>query len=223
MRILILLFPFLLNAQTIKVLTIDTGLDLSHDFINQHVKELPDENYKDEIGHGTFVAGMILKDTCPEVEYISCRFLFTFKDSNEIRMERIYKCFERARTLKVDFINYSVSGKTPDEKEPLLIAKLSKRTKVIAAAGNENLDLSKEEAYLASYNLANVIIVGNLWYPFIKHPTSNYNYPGMVWELGTNIESTLPQNKTGYMTGTSMATAAHTNRLIKKKCKEIHK
>jgi len=44
----------------------------------------------------------------------------------------------------------------------------------------------------------------------------------MKWELGTDIYSTLANGKFGYLTGSSQATAIHTNKWLKKKCLELN-
>ena len=61
------------HAKEIRVLEIDTGVDTSHPEIAVHIKNKNSIlDYFDFNGHGTHIAGLILKNTCPEVQLQSC-------------------------------------------------------------------------------------------------------------------------------------------------------
>lgn len=220
MKVLILLslfIPTLLAAKPIRVMSVDTGTSLSHYLISSHVKEPFDSSYIDTNGHGTHIAGLILKNTCSEVEFISCKY----QTEDEGKLYLIRYCFRRALLLKVDFVNFSSSGPGYYQFEYDLIERLIKNgTKVLVAAGNDSLDLNEYGVYPAAYNIKGLIVVGNLDRPHHINRSSNYGKKDMAWEIGTDIKSTLPDGKYGTMSGTSQATAIRTNRLIRKKCNE---
>lgn len=205
---------------------IDTGVDLSHNSIRQHVNILnwPKRDYNDHIGHGTHIAGIILNGVCDNVELISCNYYDDFDENRNFNHS--LECFKKAWLLGVDIINYSSSSEYTNIEEYKVLEHLKYNdTILVVAGGNGNLDLSKpwNRAYPAKYKLPNMIIVGNLAYNGAKVKTSNYGLPGMVWEKGEDVLSTLPKKKFGFMGGTSQAAALYTNRWLKRKCQEVNK
>lgn len=213
----ILLFSSLVCAKDIVIMSIDTGTDLSHSFIKEHSININDDDYKDFNGHGTHVAGSILKNTCSQVKFISCRYYY---ENWEKPLKNSLDCLKHAIDLKVDYVNFSSGGHGQNLIEKQLIETLIQNgTKVIVAAGNEHQ--YRGEYYPANYRIPGLIVVGNLKSKGEKHKLSNYGYEGMVWEIGTKIESTLPNGQFGIMTGTSMATAVHTNKLLRQECLKL--
>lgn len=217
---LILLSSIVWAKSNIKVMIVDTGIDLSHKEIKQYVKEedwdLPD--YFDSHGHGTHVAGLVLKDLCPEVQMISCKYttgrMVTYTSNSVI-------CFKKALKENVDLINYSSGGSFANEDEFLTLLDLDlKHITFVTASGNNGEDLSNpfNNFYPAKYKLSNIIVVGNLNEDGTRNSTSNYGLKGMFWEVGTNVLSTLPNSEFGYMTGSSMATAVKSNKILKGMC-----
>lgn len=210
----LLLLTSNLQAKQITVLEIDTGVDLSHPEIRGHVnianwKDNP--NYEDFHGHGTHVAGIILKDVCDEVELTSCKYYdLTNKAANDDTA-----CFREALKTHYDVINFSSGGQGFNQKE-YDVLKLIKST-IVVAAGNDGRNLSTWNYYPASYRLPNIVVVGNLEGKVINE-SSNYGLPGMVFEQGTRIYSYFPGGRYGIMTGTSQASALHTNKLLKALC-----
>ena len=75
----------------------------------------------------------------------------------------------------------------------------------VAASGNNGMDTDVTPCYPASYNLDNVISVGNLTSNGMLHTTSNYGVVSVdLAAPGTYILSTVPGSY-GFMSGTSMA------------------
>ena len=175
--------------------------------------KLPD--YQDFHGHGTHIAGILLKDTCKEVELTSCKYFDLSHPDNS--MWNTINCFKRALTQHFDVINYSSGGSAYSDDEIKILKQI--KSIIVVAAGNDNQDLSWNNYYPASYRLPNVIAVGNLD-GNKKSSTSNYGLPGMVWEQGTFITSTFPGGRFGIMSGSSQATALHSNKLLKEMCEK---
>lgn len=175
------------------------------------------EDYKDDHGHGTHIAGIILKDTCPQVTLTSCKYMVNEKDLNQ-NFANSLNCFKKAITRHFDIINYSSGGNFFSQDEEDVLNQIHD-TKIVVAAGNLNQDLHVHPYYPASYHISTIIPVGNLD-GMMKNKSSNYGLQHMVWERGTNILGYLPGGRYGYMTGTSQATARHTNLLLKEMCND---
>lgn len=233
---LIKLFIFLISinsfATDIKVMALDTGVDYNHYLISPHLDGtdvlINRYNYIDSYGHGTHVAALILKGVCPQVKFYSCRIF----DFETINWNNYYNCYKRAYDEHFDFINYSGGGEGFNQEEYDALQKLSTiPVTIVVAAGNIdpmtnkviNLGNPCYGYWPACDYFPNIVVVGNLRQDGTINPSSNYGMPGMVWEMGTNVWSAAPGNKMTYMTGTSMATAIRTNRLIKQRCEEINK
>jgi len=81
---------------------------------------------------------------------------------------------------------------------------------VIAAAGNEESDIdNKKNAYYpASYGLTNIITVTAHDQTLTTLPSSNYGKQSVhISAPGYRIKSSMPFGRSGYLTGTSQATA----------------
>lgn len=76
----------------------------------------------------------------------------------------------------------------------------------VVAAGNDSQNTDKQASYPASYNLENLISVGNLNYDGTLHYSSNYGESTVdIAAPGSYILSTASDNSYSYMTGTSMS------------------
>ena len=76
----------------------------------------------------------------------------------------------------------------------------------VVAAGNDSQDIDAKPSYPASYNLENLISVGNLNYDGTLHYSSNYGKNSVdIAAPGSYILSTTTNNGYSYMTGTSMS------------------
>lgn len=209
--------------QKIRVMEVDTGVSLSHKLISDHVpkSEQTKADYFDTQNHGTHIAGIILKNVCPQIELISCKYIFL---SNPLdNLENSINCFKRALNENIDIINYSSYGNMSDINEYDALKALSDKNVVfVTAAGNDNKDISKfyNPVYPAKYDLKNLIVVGNLNDDGTKAATSNYGLKKMVWEKGMYVPSTFTGGVFGTMSGTSQATARRTNRILLKWCQE---
>jgi subtilisin-like proprotein convertase family protein len=76
----------------------------------------------------------------------------------------------------------------------------------VAAAGNSGKNIDTNKVYPASYNLDNVIAVAGLDSNNRLTNWSNFGNTVDIAAPGASIYSTLPGNRYGYLSGTSMAT-----------------
>jgi minor extracellular protease Epr len=209
--LLILLISSIVNAKDIVVMSVDTGVDFSHENLADH--HLPSNYLFDGIdnnGHGTHIAGIILKDTCTQVKFISCNYMSDHSPN---------ACFRRALIEKPDYINFSSGGMTFDQEEKdLFTAMIKAGIKIVVAAGNNGK--KRPDYYPARYEMKGMTIVGNLDSNGKRHFLSNYGFKRMKWEIGTDVFSTLPHGF-GYMTGTSQAAAIYTNKLLRAQCSKL--
>lgn len=211
---------------TIKVMVVDTGLDLSHDSIKKHVKEQWNDNYHDIHGHGTAMTSLILRDVCSQVEIISCRYLNFMVGS----IDSTISCFREALKKKVDYVNYSSTGTMNTPEEENILKQLSDQgTTIVTASGNEGINLTTGEneckgSYPACYKIRNLFMVGALNKFGERYITSNYaDVSHMRWEKGEQQFVLLPEKKSALWSGTSIAAALYTNSLLLKRCWELNK
>jgi major intracellular serine protease len=209
-------------TEPLRVAVIDTGLDLndtrftSHLCSSGHWDFISRSNKIFDInGHGTHVAGLI-QQYAKDSNYclIILKYYSEFNTTEQNIINSI-KAFRRAAELKVDIVNYSAGGSVANASEENILFTNSQITYIVAA-GNENkkLDCKVNSFYPGCYNLPNVINVGCLIKSKVRCEFSNYGPLVKAWELGYNISSTLPDNKTGKMSGTSMSTAIYTGKFI---------
>lgn len=208
-------------AQT-RVAVIDTGLDLDDPRFKSHLcstghQDFTNSTLNDTDGHGTHIAGLI-QEYAKDADYCLIIYKFYQEDSGNVKREIL--AIKAAINNRADIINFSGGGPKFEDEEYNLI-KRHPKIKFVVAAGNEGVSLDGytidyyyPASYGLSYGLSNIIAVGNLDANKRTHPTSNYSTQ-LVWEIGTNVQSTLPNGKMGIMTGTSQATAIHTGKLLR--------
>lgn len=226
MKWTVLLFFVCIQAlaiEPVKIAIIDTGLDLTDRRFQKVLCSSGHYNYVDNTtntldthGHGTHIAGLI-KKYAEHANY--CLVILKFYSVNNTgaqNKENIEQAIKKAVQIGVKIINISGGGPGFENKEYTEIRE-AKDIKFIVAVGNEGVDVDKpgNQYYPACYGLPNIIAVGNLKADGTRSETSNYGFTVKVWERGENMYSTLPDGKMGYMSGTSMATAVHTGKLIK--------
>lgn len=262
-------------GQPIKVMIIDTGIDATNSnltpYLDQADLKTHELDYKDthKAGHGTHIAGIIVKGVCSDVKLYSCGYYSETAKGNE-NMEMEVACFKRAKSMGINLINYSGGGVTPNGEEFYAVRDLVKAgVYIIVAAGNREremlsykdpikvtrvtydqllkysiflscktvtyylahsdecdankVEFKKEEAeairdnyYPAGYKFDFVIPIGS---KNNENEVSDFSNIGDVeWENGEDVDSVLPGNKHGDMSGTSQATAVRTNKILKGVC-----
>ena len=178
------------------------GVDFS---LNASNKYLP----YDQHGHGTHIAG-IIAELAPKARLHIMKY-YNPSASGQENLQSTINALEHAISLGVDIINYSSGGPEPSNQEKRLFNLADKKGIVIvSAAGNEgeNIDIEGREFFPASYVNKNIITVGahNDNYQPLK--SSNYGKKSVdIFAPGKKILSTLPNNRRGYLSGTSQATA----------------
>jgi subtilisin family serine protease len=111
----------------------------------------------------------------------------------------------------VDVINYSGGGPEAASEELRVLKEAERKgILVVAAAGNEesNIDDVKKGYFPASYRLKNIITVTAYDEDLKILNSSNYGKQTVdIFAPGYRIKSSLQNGRTGYLTGTSQATA----------------
>lgn len=200
----------------LRVVVVDTGLDLEDPRFIPYLcptghKDFTGEGIKDIEGHGTHVIGTIISNA-GDVGYclVIVKYYTKFNSVTAYLQSLLY-----LSSVQPHFVNISGGGEDHLEIEDVVIRD-SVNTTFVVAAGNTNEDISIVKYYPASYTHKNVITVGNGKNQKEKSETSNYGKLVDVWVPGDAIESTCLNNTRCAMTGTSMSTAIHTGRMIKK-------
>ena len=218
---IILFLSFNTYAKDIHVMVIDTGIDGSNIQLLKYVQAGTYDDLHDDMGHGTHVAGIIAESGCPNLKIVSCKAFF-HGHANGVK---VIECLQKALTSNIDVINYSGGGEEPLGGEYDVIKSLSdKGIKINVAAGNNNRDLGSPcYGYFPACfnNIENLTAVGsmkdNQGHNY-RSSFSNYGIPITHWEYGEDVLSTLPDNKYGRMTGTSMAAAMFTKHMVQEMC-----
>ncbi len=222
------------GSRGVVVAVIDTGIDSTHQDLNQNVWHDPNEsnnsvygwnfvvdkaNPRDDHGHGTHVAGIIgavtntkvgISGVAKKVSIMSVKY-YSDGNTGPVNLRNTIKAIEYAVDHGARIINYSGGGPEFSEDEYLAIKKAeAKGILFVAAAGNEhqNTDLSQNYYYPSAYHLSNIISVAATDIHNQILPSSNWGKKAVdVAAPGENIYSTLPGGRYGFMTGTSQATA----------------
>lgn len=161
----------------------------------------------DRHGHGTHISA-IIKSVNPNVQILPIKYCDPTSKMQE-NLKNTIKAIHYAIQMKVDVINYSGGGIGASAEEYQALKEASEKgILVVAAAGNEGLNSDKTHYYPANYPLNNILSVTamNPWLRVL--PSSNFGPQSVdIAAPGSNIESALPANQFGPMTGTSQATA----------------
>ncbi len=178
------------------------GLDFSKGKANKHTPY-------DEHGHGTHIAG-IIRCVDPGVKFLVLKY-YNPKASGQDNLDSTIEALRYAVKIGVDIINYSGGGPSPSIEELRILKEAEKKGIIIvAAAGNErsNIDKGEHAYYPASYALANIISVASHDENLKLVSSSNYGAKTVdISAPGMRIKSTIPHERTSYLTGTSQATA----------------
>lgn len=174
------------------------------DFINGDNDPM-DDNY-----HGTHVAGIISASTnngtgVSGVSWKTRIVPLKFLNANGSgRLSHAIEAIDYATTLKLFATNNSWSGGgfNPALRDSIAL----NGTLFVAAAGNNGRDIDATPTYPASYDLPNILSVASSDHNDAKSSFSNYGLKSVdIAAPGSKILSTLPENRYGILSGTSMA------------------
>lgn len=127
---------------SIKVMIIDSGIDARNrnlsSYLDQSDMKTHHLDYTDssKIGHGTHIAGIVMKDVCHEVKLYSCSYYSDMAKAGEA-VELEVACMKRAKAMGINLINFSGGGRTPNRDELAAVKDLVKAgAYLVVAAGN---------------------------------------------------------------------------------------
>jgi thermitase len=176
---------------------------------------------KDTLSHGTHVAGTIgakqnngkgIAGIASNVKLMAIRTVPNDADETDVDVAEafIYAAKNGARIINCSF------GKTTNEGKKLIPDTLkfiqdNYGVLVIAAAGNDSVDIDRELHYPASHPSENLLVVSSTTNGGSMSYFSNYGKVNVdVAAPGSDVYSTVPGNKYEYMSGTSMASPTTT-------------
>lgn len=215
------------KKKNVVVAVVDTGVDYKHDFIANNIfvpsgkvdatnfgvdfskNKKDSKTPTDTLGHGTHISG-ILRSINPEVKLLELKFYAPNADADD-NLSSTLDALKYAIDQNVDIINYSAGGSGFSEKEFAVLKEAEKKgILVIAAAGNKKANIDDKETafYPASYGLKNVITVAAHDDNLQILPSSNYGVRTVdIFAPGFRIKSSMNNGRSGFLTGTSQATA----------------
>lgn len=185
----------------IVVAVIDTGVDVSHPYLQNRIVQAYNitegtEDVKDMRGHGTMVAGIIANCTPETVKIMPIKAENNYED--------IAQAIEYAVSKGASVINISLNASAKEDNRVVTEAvteAVRQGCSVVVAAGNDGKDV---ENYTPA-NANNAIVVTALNVNDVLDSHSNYGENVVVSAPGTEIVSTLPSNDYGSNSGTSFA------------------
>ncbi len=213
--------------RNITVAVIDTGVDYNHPNLVQNM--VPGYNFKNNNndpmditgaqnpGHGTHCAGVIggtglvdggIVGLSPEVSIMPVRFL---GEDGSGDLDTAVKAIDFAIEKNVQVISASWGAAVPRAQAGPLLEAIKraddKGVIFVAAAANDGKNNDSTEVFPANSGLPNTITVAASGMSDSKPSWSNFGKATVhVSSPGEDIMSTLPGNKYGNLSGTSMAT-----------------
>lgn len=199
------------------VALIDTGVDITHPDIADSIWEGEDGtrgwNFLDDSGqvfdsehpelssHGTHIAGIIAKNS-PNAKIM---VLKAFARDGAYTSD-IIDAIRYAEEHGASVVNCSFVGS--EYNKALEDAIAESNMLFITAAGNHHNDLAEIPVYPACFNLSNIICVASVNADGGLSYFSNYGGSSVdIAAIGGDVESCLPENESGKMSGTSMSAA----------------
>ena len=179
-----------LEGQGVTVAVIDSGIDFSHptfantshqaySFVNESYGYPVTEDTTDYLGHGTAVASLIAGDGSPDGIYrgmaskVSLVSLKVASKGELITITGLLKAIEKAKELKVDIINLSLSetegGEEIDILEAAVQSAVHEGITVVASAGNEGTggsSMADPFSVKSPGSAPDAISVGNIKFDF---------------------------------------------------------
>lgn len=215
------------GSRNVVVAVIDTGVDYNHESLKANMvagydfrendSDPYDQTSSKNPGHGTHCAGIIgatglvdggIVGISPEVSLMPLRFL---GEDGSGDLNAGIKAIDHAIKSGADVISASW-GATIGRSQAMPLVEAVKRADdagviFVSAAANDGRNNDATEVYPANNGFPNSITVAASGPNDEKPSWSNYGKRTVhLASPGLNIMSTLPQNKYGNLSGTSMAT-----------------
>jgi subtilisin family serine protease len=188
----------------VRVAVVDSGVDETHEiFANTHFGTGwnaidGDTSMYDDVGHGTHIAG-IIATSAPEARI----FPYKIVDADGGRLSNVLSALSRAISDEVDVINTSFGlSSSSYALEEMVTRAYEDGIIIVSAAGNSGKDVN---FFPASYD--KTIAVAGVDAGDHKMTNSNFGDFVDVAAYGYHVRSSLPDNRYGYKSGTSQATA----------------
>ncbi len=198
----------------------DNGID---DDMNGYIDDINGWNFLDnskevyindtynEEWHGTHTAGIIagtkdnqkgITGAAPKSKIMPLKVF----GSGTAYTSDIIEAISYAETMGAKIVNCSFGGA---EENPALREAIEASEMIfVAAAGNNSINIDENPIYPASYNSPNIITVSSINKNGLLSSFSNYGKNTVDTAApGENILSTIPNNRYGYSSGTSMSAA----------------
>lgn len=205
------------GSSTICVGVIDTGISQHEDLVGNLVQGYSfvgaTNDTEDVHGHGTHVAGIIgavgnnnigISGVAPNIDIMPLKI----SNTSSWETSKVIAAINYAQSLwggakQVDIINFSGWNFPNDSALYSAIDNYSGLFVTIAGNDHSNIDINPN--YPGSFNIDNMITVGSIDSDGDRSSFSNYGTTVDIYAPGGSIYSTLPNNRYGYMSGTSMA------------------
>jgi len=185
----------------VRVAIIDSGLDTKHPQLRwfSNFVDLTGTGYRDCVGHGTAVTGIIAGRVYPGVAFHGVApqaTVIELKQSNkpEGHVDNLALAIEKAVQLKADVINISIKTFDNPTLQAAIMNALAKDIVVVAAAGNITDKDENVPAYPGSYE--GVLAVGSATPDGRRADSSNTATPVAV--LGPGIDIIAPWPGSAY-------------------------
>lgn len=195
------------KGEGVKVMVIDTGMDVEHPELKGKLKFGMDmikksKDITDEYGHGTHVAGLIAGNktgVAPNVELYVAKVL---DENGDGTMASVMDGITLAMNFEVDILCMSlgIRGGLPLQLEQKIMDAYGKGINIVCAVGNMGLPEPDYPAYLSE-----VIGVGGVDAKLNHLEFSNRGAQVDVSAPALDIFSTFKDGKYALMSGTSMA------------------
>lgn len=169
---------------------------------------------EDEDMHATHAAGTIVANNdkkgisgIADNDYVKIMVLKILGEGQRGSTASLIKAIQYAEKMGADICNVSLG--TANYNDELKNIMKNSNMLFVAASGNGrktmgyNIDINK--IYPAAFDFDNIITVSNICFDGNRYISANYGNSVDIYAPGTFILSTLPENKYGFLTGTSVA------------------
>lgn len=197
------------SGYNIKVGVMENGVDFNHEDLQGRIfpGNYSGSSSTEDKTHGTHVAGIIgaIKNNVGVAGISEARMYLLNRSSFVDSLE-----YASANGIKIINASFAfIVSETDHSYAPFNATHYAAISNydglLVCSAGNDNVNIDITPMYPASYDLPNVIAVGSLDSDGDRSSFSNYGTTVDIYAPGGRIYSTLPNNRYGYMSGTSMS------------------